>query len=169
MKTRIQYPLDSKQKSLDGRLHDVDIYSLTEYNINGEVEWAKSLGGTNREYIYSLAATENGGCIAGGCFNSSSIQLGDYIITKSNANQFSDAFLVKYNVNGEVEWASSFGGNDYEYLQSIAVTEDGGYIVVGYFYSSSMQVGNYRLTRNGSGYDAFLVKYNRNNEVEWVF
>ena len=38
------------------------------------------------------------------------------------------------------EFATSFGGTSYEYLQSIALTEDGGYIVGGRFNSSSMQV-----------------------------
>ncbi len=56
MKTRIQYPLDSKQKSLDGRLHDVDIYSLTEYNINGELyyfaEYFDKTAGNKRMFTF---------------------------------------------------------------------------------------------------------------------
>ena len=92
------------------------------------------------------------------------MQVGDYTLTR---NGDSDAYLVKYGRNNEVEWASSFGGTDGDYLLSIAETEDGGYIVGGYFYSSSMQVGDYTLTNKGNA-DTFLVKYDRNNEVEWA-
>ena len=137
---------------------------LVKYDRNNEVEWASSLGGSASEEIYSIAETEDGGYIVGGYYNSSSMQVGDY--TLSN-NGDSDAFLVKYNRNNEVEWASSLGGTSYDEIYSIAVTEDGGYIVGGRFYITSMQVGDYTLTNKGS-YDAYLVKYGRNNEVEWA-
>ena len=111
---------------------------------------------------------EEQGYIVGGRFDSSSMQVGDYTLTNKGSDGSWDSFLVKYDRNNEVEWASSFGGTYDEYLQSIAVTEDGGYIVGGHFYSTNMQVGDYTLTRNGSSYDAFLVKYDSNNEVEWA-
>ena len=95
------------------------------------------------------------------------MQVGGYTLTRSS---YYDLFLVKYDRNNEVEWASSFGGSASEEIYSIAVTEDGGYIVGGNFESSSMQVGEYTLTRNGNSsyYDAFLVKYDINNELEWA-
>ena len=139
---------------------------LVKYNRNNEVEWASSFGGSASEEIYSIAATEDGGYIVGGYFYSSSMQVGEYTLTNKGND---DTFLVKYNRNNEVEWASSFGGTGGESIYSIAVTEDGGYIVGGYFNSSRMQVGDYTLTNsNGSYYDAYLVKYGRNNEVEWA-
>ena len=92
------------------------------------------------------------------------MQVGDYTLTNKGNN---DAFIVKYNRNNEVEWASSFGETSNEYLESIAVTEDGGYIVGGFFQSPTMQIGDYTLTNKGVT-DAYLVKYDRNNEVEWA-
>ena len=138
---------------------------LVKYGRNNEVEWASSFGGTSADSIESIAVTEDGGYIVGGNFESPSMQVGDYTLTRKGGT---DAFLIKYNGNNEVEWANSFGGTYSEHLTSIEETEDGGYIVGGDFYSSSMQVGDYTLTRNGSYCDAFLVKYDINNEVEWA-
>ena len=84
------------------------------------------------------------------------MQIGDYTLTNKGVT---DAYLVKYDRNNEVEWASSFGGGMEDYLKSIAVTEEGDYIVGGYYNSSSMQIGYYTLTNKGSD-DAFLVKLN---------
>ena len=58
------------------------------------------------------------------------MQIGDYTLTNKGVT---DAYLVKYDRNNEVEWASSFGGDSNDYLTSIEETEDGGYIVGGYF------------------------------------
>ena len=99
---------------------------LVKYNRNNEVEWASSFGGTSTEYLESIAATEDGGYIVGGYFTSSSMQVGDYTLTRNGG---SDAYLVKYGRNNEVEWASSFGGSAFDEIYSIAETEDGGYIV----------------------------------------
>ena len=141
---------------------------IVKYNSDNEVEWASSFGGTREEHIQSIAATEDGGYIVGGNFNSSSIQIGDYTLTRNgNASNY-DAYLVKYDRNNEVEWASSFGETGDENTYSIAVTEDGNYIVGGYFYSSSMQVGDYTLTNKGV-YDAFIVKYKPKEIGEVVY
>ena len=74
------------------------------------IEWATSVGGVTHDYIYSVAQTSDGGYIAGGSFNSTSIQVGNYTLT--NADQTTtgyrtnciDGMLIKYSSSGEVEW-----------------------------------------------------------------
>ena len=75
--------------------------------------------------------------------------------------------VIKYGADGEVEWASSIGGSRSEYIESVAETSDGGYIVGGYFVSSSIKVGDYTLTNTG-GSDGMIIKYNIEGKVEWV-
>ena len=136
---------------------------IIKYDAEGEVEWARSIGGSSSDYIRSVASTSSGGYIVGGYF-SSSIQVGEHILT---SNGSSDGMIIKYDANGEVEWARSVGGSGNEQITSIASTSDGGYIVGGYFESSSIQVGTYTLTSNGAS-DGMIIKYDAKGEVEWA-
>ncbi len=137
---------------------------IIKYDAEGVVEWARSIGGSSNEFIYSVAETNDGGYIAGGYFNSNSIQVGDYTL---NSNGGNDGMIIKYDAEGEVEWARSVGGSKSDDIQSVATTEDGGYIAGGDFNSNSIQVGEYTLTNSGFG-DGMIIKYDANGEVEWA-
>ena len=137
---------------------------VIKYDASGEVEWATSVGGTNYDYICSVAETSDGGIAVGGYFNSSSIQVGDYTLT--NAGSY-DGMLIKYSASGEVEWATSVGGDASDGITSVSGTSDGGITVGGYFLSSSIQVGDYTLTNAGKN-DGMVIKYDANGNVEWA-
>ena len=85
----------------------------------------------------------------------------------SDSTYYSDGMIIKYSAEGEVEWARSVGGSDYDSINSVAETKDGGYIAVGYFDSYEIQVGDYTLTNSGNE-DGMIIKYNEEGEVEWV-
>ena len=59
---------------------------IIKYDENGVVQWAKGIGGSNSEYIYSVASTRDGGIIAGGYFSSSSIDLGNGVTLINNGS-----------------------------------------------------------------------------------
>ena len=136
---------------------------IIKYSNSGEVEWARSVGGTSSDYINSVATTSDGEYIIGGYFNSAEIQAGDYTLTRNGGY---DGMIIKYNKNGEVKWADLFGGSSGDEITSLSSTSDGGYIVGGYFTSDNIKIGNYTLTNNG-GRDSFIIKYSANNEIEW--
>ncbi len=142
---------------------------IIKYNREGEVEWADSFGGNSLDYIESAVETSDGGYIAGGYFSSSTIQVGDYVLTNNSTVSYRpyDGLIIKYSSEGEVEWAKNIGGSGDDEITSVASTSDGGYIVGGYFYSDSIQVGNEELTSNGNN-DGLIIKYNREGEVEWA-
>ena len=143
---------------------------VIKYNANNEVEWVTSVGGNDIEKITSVAETSDGDFVVVGNFWGS-IQLGEYILVNKSTYSFmdSDGFIIKYNKNGEVKWADSIEGSDTDRINSVSKTSDGGYIVGGYFDSSSIKVGDYTLSNNGTMFkDGFIAKYNQNNEVEWA-
>ena len=139
---------------------------IIKYSAEGEVEWAKNIGGSSNDYINSIAVTSDGGYIAGGYFGSNTIQVGDETLT-NNGSGYTDGLIIKYNSEGEVEWAKSFGGSDSEHIYSVASTSDGGYIAGGYFGSNTIQVGDETLLSNG-GNDGLIIKYNSEGAVEWA-
>ena len=139
---------------------------VIKYSSEGEVEWAKEIEGSGWDNIKSVASTRDGGYIAGGYFDSSSIQVGDYTLTNSD---YYDGMIIKYDANGEVEWATSIGGNGRDYINSVSGTSDGGYIVGGDFNSETIQVGEYTFTNSTTGSsDGMIIKYDAEGEVEWA-
>ena len=49
--------------------------------------------------------------------------------------------MIKYNQKGELEWAKVVGGSSLDHLEGIEKTQDGGFLVGGYFWDS-INLGN---------------------------
>jgi uncharacterized delta-60 repeat protein len=108
------------------------------------VAFAKTYGGTNHERPYSVQQTSEGGYIVAGY--TYSFGAGDY-----------DIFLIKTDANGNLRWAKTYRGTDYDGASHVQQTSDGGYIVAGYTYSF------------GAGdYDIFLIKTDANGNIQWA-
>ena len=138
---------------------------ITKYTAEGEVQWVRSIGGSHYDQIYSVTETSDGGIIAGINFKSSTLQVGDETFTNTETTNKTDIVIIKYNIEGEVEWARSIGGSNHEEICSVKGTTDGGCIVGAEFYSE-VQVEDETLISVGS-YDVIIIKYNAEGEVEW--
>ena len=67
--------------------------------------------------------------------------------------------IIKYNSSREAEWAEVIGGSSTDGIYTAAECSDGCYIVGGYSYSSSIDLGNGgSLTNNGAS-DGIVIKY----------
>ena len=139
---------------------------LIKYNSEGNVEWVQGIGGTYFEYIVSVAETSDGGCIVGGRFNSSSIDIGDGISLSNKGNY--DGMLIKYNSEGNIEWTQVIGDTQDDSISSVIETSDGGWIVGGQFESSSIDFENGINLRNKGNADGMIIKYNSEGNVEWL-
>ncbi len=137
---------------------------LVKYDANGNVLWATSAEGITIDRSSSLALDASGNAYVTGAFSSSTITFGSYTLT--NVNDF-DVFLVKYDANGNVLWATSAGGTDTDESCSLALDASGNAYVTGNFSSPTITFGATTLTNSGS-YDIFLVKYDANGNVQWA-
>jgi hypothetical protein len=95
-----------------------DIF-LIKTDANGNIIWAKTYGGTDRDGASSVQQTSDGGYIVAG-------------ETYSFGAGYSDAFLIKTDANGNIIWAKTYGGTYGDYACSVQQTSDGEYIVAGY-------------------------------------
>jgi hypothetical protein len=117
-----------------------DIF-LIKTDASGNIQWAKTYGGTYSDYAYSVQQTSDGGYIVAG-------------YTRSFGAGLSDVFLVKTDASGNISWAKTYGGTNGEGAFSVQQTSDGGYIVAGYTYSFS------------AGWDdIFLIKTDANGNI----
>jgi gliding motility-associated-like protein len=139
---------------------------LAKYDANGNILWAKSAGGVgaNEDYAYSVKADISGNVFVTGSYESPTITFGSVTLTNAGA---SDIFLTKYDANGNVLWAKSTGGTDYDIGNSVSADGGGNVFITGYFYSSTIAFGSTGLTSTG-GADIFIAKYDANGNVVWA-
>ena len=126
-----------------------DIY-VVKYDGSGNVVWAKSAGGTGYDFGSSITVDASGNSYATGYFASSSITFGSTTLTRSGVY---DMYVVKYDGNGNVLWATSAVGVS----SSIAVDVSGNSYATGYFNSSRITFGSTTLMNNGNS-DMFVAK-----------
>jgi uncharacterized delta-60 repeat protein len=116
---------------------------VLKLNSTGGIQWQKTYGGTKNDYESSVKQTSDGGYIVAGYTNS--FGAGGY-----------DAWVLKLNSTGGVQWQNTYGSTGTNYAWSVQQTSDGGYIVAGYTNSSG-----------AGGYDAWVFKLNSTGGVTW--
>ncbi len=123
------------------------------------IQWQNNIGGSDDDHLYSMQQTADGGYILGG--HSRSNISGD---KTENCIGYWDYWIVKTDSVGNIQWQNTIGGNDWDVLNSIQQTTDGGYILGGYSYSNIS--GD--KTENSNGYqDYWIVKTDFLGNIEW--
>jgi hypothetical protein len=138
---------------------------ITKYDLNGNVLWAKSAGGTSDAGGTSVCTDNSGNIFITGYFTSPTITFGTTTLTKTGVND--GIFVVKYDVNGNVIWAKGTGGTNNDDAFSISTDATGNVFITGTFYSPSVIFGSYTLYNTASS-SVFLVKYDPNGNVIWA-
>jgi TolB-like protein len=173
---------------------ELDIF-LIKTDAKGNIQWAKTYGGTEDEFAYSVQQTSDGGYIVAGSTRS--------------FGEDGDILLIKTDANGNIQWAKTYGGERSERAYSVQQTSDGGYILAGETWSfgagwrdifliktdakgniiwaktyggevddgaSSVQqtsdggyiVAGYTLSFGGGWYDIFLIKTDAKGKIQWA-
>ncbi|WP_372934193.1 SBBP repeat-containing protein [Mariniphaga sediminis] len=126
--------------------------------------WATSAGGSSSDYGQGICSDNNGNVFTTGYFDQS-ITFGNITLTDLGG---SDIFVVKYNAQGDVIWANSYGGTSFDYASRITSDAQGNIILTGGFRSESIGFGNTTLA-NPNGPEAFFVtKINPQGDVLWA-
>jgi hypothetical protein len=94
----------------------VDAYMLC-LNNKGEKLWENTFGGKGDDRLYDIINTGNGYVLAG--------------YTSSYGAGNNDFYLICTNEKGDLKYTKTFGGKGKDEAYSLAVTDDGGYILAG--------------------------------------
>jgi hypothetical protein len=144
-----------------GRNQPAGTYLFSDYWIvkldpSGNIQWQKSLGGSEADELNSIQQTKDGGYIAAGTSRSY-----DGDVTGNHGAQ--DYWIVKLDSGGNIQWQKSLGGSHSDFNGGIQQTNDGGYIVAGTSHSNDGDVtGNH----NNSG-DYWVVKLDASGNIQW--
>jgi hypothetical protein len=132
---------------------------IIKFNKKGEIQWQKSLGGTNLDYLRSIAITDDGGYIIAG--ESASDSSGD---KSENSRGSADFWIVKLDSIGNIQWDKTYGGSGTELCGAVKQTADGGYIIVG---GSNSNISGDKTDSCRGDYDLWVLKLNREGKKEW--
>ncbi len=116
---------------------------LVKMDASGNIQWTRVIGGTNEERIWKIIQTTDGGYVAVG-------------YTISYGPGYRDAYVIKLDSSGNVQWTRTIGGTSFDEAASIVQTTDGGYAIVGYSRSYTLRS------------DVLVVKLDASGFVQWA-
>jgi hypothetical protein len=121
--------------------------------------WEKSYGGRQAEYLGDVQPTADYGFILAG--SSLSGKTGN----KMGVNNGDlDYWVWKMDETGQLDWQKNFGGSGTDLLQSIRLTNDGGFILAG---NSNSPPGKLKKEGCRGGDDYWVIKLDAKGNEEW--
>ena len=143
-----------------------DIF-LAKYNSDGTLVWLKRAGGTGADVAHGIVVDSAGNIgIVGEFQNAASFDSNSVV-----ALGLGDAFIAKYDSNGNNLWAHRGGGTiTYQTDRANAIATDGAnsFYVTGEF-TGTATFESLSVTSTGpNASDIFLAKYDTNGVIEWL-
>lgn len=135
---------------------------LAKYTENGELLWVKTAGGEGDDISVGVAVDKSNNIYIAGIFDS--VALFDNILLTSNGKK--DAFIAKYNPNGDILWVRKAGGLDEDKAFAIAVDDLGGVYFSGAF-KAFAAFGNKVIVSKGND-DIFITKFDTEGNFVWA-
>ncbi len=131
---------------------------LVKIDASGRLQWHYIYGNVNLGYgdeddqFEAIAKTNDGGYILAGT-------------TEALAQRgWTDAWLVKVDASGRIEWSRVYGGHGLEYAYDVSPTSDGGYIFVGSTNSFGNETRTFIQKTLAHGDQQWLQVYNANGD-----
>lgn len=168
----------------DGDVHDSvggwDAY-LVKFDFNGNFLWARTWGGSGDETGTGLAVDGSGNAFVSGRYRGTvdfDPGHGEYSRTSNNLYGLNNAFLSKFDPDGNFVWARTWGGTGTastgDEAYGVAADASGNAYVVGDFSSPSVDFNpgdgiDPHANNSITGFfDAFLVKFAPNGDYLWA-
>lgn len=138
---------------------------VAKFNASGQVQWAKSFGGTGWDRGHAVALDGAGNVIVAGDFEGS-VSFGATTLTSAGQT---DVFVTKLSADGVPIWALRGGGAGLECdFGFCGVTADGtGNVYLVAYYEETATFGDKQVTSVGS-YDVVVVKIDTAGKVLWA-
>jgi hypothetical protein len=149
------------------------ILALLSQLINAQIptyKWAYSIGDVSQESIETLATdSENNIIIGGSMYGTTDMNPTEFLKILNQIGQ-QDAFIEKFDKDGNVLWGLNFGGALYDGINKIITDAYDNIYAVGYYRGNvdlnPDMVDQDLVTLHGL-YDMFIVKYNKEGEYIW--
>jgi len=143
---------------------------LSKFDPDGYFLWARTWGGTEGVGGYGICVDSPGSVYVTGNFKGTCDFYPDTGVDDHSSNGYSDAFLSKFDSDGNFLWARTCGGSDWDW--GFAVTSDN--------FESTYVVGDFGNTcdfdpgsgidnhTSSGGPDVFLCKFGSSGNLLWA-
>jgi hypothetical protein len=108
---------------------------LIKISPNGDLLWEKTYGGSSFDVARSIENTEDNGFLIAGSSRSSN---GDIEVNQGQ----NDAWVLKTNSNGEIQWQKTIGGLDIDFAFDAAELNNKTVVIVGESNSNDLDIEN---------------------------
>ncbi len=124
-----------------------DVYVIKTDN-NGNLIWQKTFGGIDWDFAHKVKTTTDGGVILVGS-------------TASMGNGALDAYILKLDANGNIQWQKTYGGSQDDEFKNVHQLSDGNYATCGFTKSGADINGDAWLMKlNQSGVPIYTITHN---------
>jgi hypothetical protein len=138
-------------------------YWIVKLDKFGQVQWDRTIGGSESDVPLTIEQTNDGGYLIGG-WSRSNIS-GE---KTENSRGGNDYWTVKLDDKGKIQGDKTLGGSGDDELTSLQQTSDGGYILGGY---SNSDISGEKTENNRDstqyGADYWVIKLNHNAKIQW--
>ncbi len=134
-------------------------YWVVKLDITGAIQWQNTIGGNDYDFFTLLQQTSDDGYIVGG-FTKSNIS-GD---KTENSHGKEDFWILKLDTIGNIQWQKTIGGSEYDRLNTLIQTADGGYILGG---ESLSGISGDKTEDSTGAYDYWVVKLDGLGAIQW--
>jgi hypothetical protein len=166
---------------------------VAKYNTSGQIQWATRQSGTAAQRVWDLDVDSFSNVYATGSYVNSTLiynydSVSSGIISTSLFGRLpvtvsgQDAFLIKYDTLGTVQWATNIGGTALDTGYNVAVDTNNNVYVGGLFGAPSTFINQVntissgviivstfgRLVTGTTGQDGYLAKYTSSGQVQWA-
>ena len=133
--------------------------STAQNKIPPVIEWQKALGGSKVDRAYTVIRTfDNGYLVVGESFSNDGNVSGHHGTTDS-----SDAWVVKLNADGSIQWQQSYGGSRNDRFLDVVQAGNGDFVCIGSSESNNGDVSGLHST----GPDVWVVRINSTGSIIW--
>tara|TARA_R110000823_G_scaffold159218_1_gene290258 strand:+ start:121952 stop:122926 length:975 start_codon:yes stop_codon:yes gene_type:complete len=136
----------------------LDDYWIVKLDASGNVEWDKTIGGSDSESFPQIRVSNDSYLISGDSWSNIS---GD---KTENAIGEDDYWLLKLDLSGNIIWQKTIGGSSYDSFSTMALTHDGGCILGGY---SDSNISGNKTENSKGGFDFWIVKLDSSGDIVW--
>lgn len=145
---------------------------VCKYDSNGELIWAKQIGGSSQEHCNALVCDSLDNIYLAGWFSGSSDFDPAVSVYTMNALEDFDIYVLKLSSGGEFLWCRQIvGGNLDDLAHSLAVSPNGGLIVAGDFEDViDFDPGSgYAIQTSADNMNTFVLGLDEFGRYEWAF
>jgi len=149
---------------------------LIKLDKDGNILWKTNAGSLSdapeNQACGSIATDAMGNCYVAATYSDASMSVGSYTLSNSG---YEDIYVCRYSPAGATMWAKRFGGNGYDRVSGITVSNSNKVYITGEFSSSAIVFGNTTLSfsaslppTSGYRFNTYLVQMGTDGSEQWA-